>query len=133
VNPDQLIGVAIADINDDGKPDIITGGYSSSPRKMDGDKTVNDALGRLAWFEHPDDPYEPWIRHDFSRRIRAMFDKFIPVDMDGDGDMDFVTTRGNSFPYDGVLWLEQVRTQAPVRRFIPARTSESREMALPLD
>ncbi len=40
-----------------------------------------------------------------------MFDKFIPQDMDGDGDIDFATTRGNSSIYDGVLWLEQVRTE----------------------
>ncbi|MFC2112843.1 FG-GAP repeat domain-containing protein [Bacteroidota bacterium] len=131
ISPDQLMGVVIADINSDGNPDIMTGGYSSSPRKRDGDKTVNDALGRLAWFEHPGNAYDPWIRHDVSRRIRAMFDQFVPLDLDEDGDIDFVTTRGNSYPYDGVLWLEQVRSEEPLKRFIPARDSESREMGLP--
>ncbi len=131
VNPDQLIGIVIADINGDGNPDVMTGTYSSAPRNKDGEKTVNDVLGRLAWFEHPGNAYDVWIRHDFSRRIRGMFDKFIPVDLDKDGDMDFVTTRGNSYPYDGVLWLEQVRSAEPVNRFTPARESESREMGLP--
>ena len=131
VNPDQLIGIVVADINSDGNPDIMTGTYSSSSRTEDSKNTVNDVLGRLAWFENPGDAYDSWIRHDFSRRIRGMFDKFIPMDMDMDGDIDFVTTRGNSYPYDGVLWLEQVRSKEPLARFIPARDSDSREMGLP--
>ena len=62
-----------------------------------------------------------------------MYDKFIPLDLDRDGDTDFVTTRGNSFPYDGVIWLEQIRSEKPLQRFIPARASESRAMGLPED
>ena len=60
-----------------------------------------------------------------------MFDQFIPRDMDGDGDVDFVSTRGNSNPYDGVFWLEQVRTPSPVPSFQRARESDSAEMPLP--
>ena len=52
-------------------------------------------------------------------------------DLDGDGDVDFVGTRGNSLPYDGVYWLEQVRTKAPMSSFAPARESDSAEMPLP--
>lgn len=129
--PDQIIGLVVADINDDGEPDIMTGTYSGGPRNKEGTKTVDAILGRLAWFEHPKNPKDLWIRHDISRRLRGMFDKFIPIDLDKDGDMDFVTTRGNSYPYDGVLWLEQVRSSEPVVRFTPARKSESREMGLP--
>lgn len=131
VSPDHIIGIVIADINGDGDSDVMTGTYSASSRTEDSDKTVNDELGRLAWFEHPGNAYDTWIRHDFSRRIRGMYDKFIPMDMDLDGDIDFVTTRGNSFPYDGVLWLEQVRSKEALARFFPARESESREMGLP--
>ncbi|MCK4750408.1 MAG: VCBS repeat-containing protein, partial [Bacteroidales bacterium] len=130
--PDRLIGVVIADINGDGDPDVMTGGYSSSPRDRDSKKSIDDVLGRLAWFEHPGNAYDPWIRHDISRRVRGMFDKFIPVDLDQDGDLDMVSTRGNSYPYDGVFWLEQVRTQSPARRFTPARKAESKEVGLPL-
>ena len=130
-HPDHIIGLVLADIDGDGNPDVMTGTYSSSPRNKDGKKTVDDVLGRLAWFEHPLDVTDDWIRHDISRRIRGMFDKFIPIDLDKDGDMDFVTTRGNSYPYDGVLWLEQVHSVQPVARFTPARKSESREMGLP--
>ena len=46
-----------------------------------------------------------------------MFDKFLVRDMDGDGDVDLIGTRGNSIPYDGVSWLEQVRTAEPVLAF----------------
>jgi hypothetical protein len=60
-----------------------------------------------------------------------MFDQFVPIDLDGDGDLDFITTRGNSFPYDGVLWLEQVRTAKPVPSFQYAREAESSPMGLP--
>lgn len=60
-----------------------------------------------------------------------MFDKFIARDMDGDGDMDFVGTRGNSYPHDGVFWLEQVRSAAPQPAFQRARAIDSPEMPLP--
>lgn len=130
--PDMLIGVVLADINSDGNPDVMIGTYSGGPRDKDGeDKTVNDNMGRIVWFEHPGDPAGKWIRHDISRRIRGMFDQFVPIDLDKDGDIDFASTRGNSYPYDGVFWLEQVRTDEPTRRFTPARKEESREMGLP--
>lgn len=130
--PDRIIGITVADVNNDGYLDVMTGSYSGSSRNEDADDiTINDLLGRLAWFEHPGNENGSWTRHDFSRRIRGMYDKFIPIDLDKDGDMDFVTTRGNSYPYDGVLWLEQVRTKEPKPRFEPARKTESREMGLP--
>ena len=46
-------------------------------------------------------------------------------------DVDFVATRGNSGNFDGVFWLEQVRTKEPVRSFEPARASESVQLPLP--
>ena len=66
-----------------------------------------------------------------SRRKRGMFDKFIARDIDGDGDIDLLGTRGNSAPFDGVFWLEQQRTEEPSARFTPARQNESPEMPLP--
>ena len=129
--PDQLVGLVAADIDDDGDLDVMAGGYSRGPRDRDGDVTVNDPLGRLAWFVNPGDAAGEWVRHDFSRRKRGMFDKFVALDIDGDGDVDFASTRGNSVPYDGVFWLEQVRTTAPVPAFTRAREADSEEMGLP--
>lgn len=131
IDPDRLVGLATADINNDTRNDIITGGYSEGDRSTDGKVTINDALGRLAWFEQPEDPNELWIRHDISRRKRGMFDKFVCLDLDEDGDVDFLSTRGNSVPYDGVFWLEQVRTKEPTKSFERARISDSEEMSLP--
>ena len=95
------------------------------------DKTAASVAGRLGWFANPGDPTGEWTRHDVSRRVRGMFDEFIVLDMDQDGDSDLVATRGNSGRYDGVFWLEQVRTAEPRRSFFPARESESRHLPLP--
>ena len=129
--PDGLVGMEIADIDNDGDIDVMVGSYSRGSRTGDGDVDANDALGRLAWFENPGEAKSEWTRHDISRRKRGMFDKFIARDVDGDGDIDFLGTRGNSAPFDGVFWLEQVRSNEPRRNFQPARTQESDEIALP--
>jgi hypothetical protein len=60
-----------------------------------------------------------------------MFDMYVSRDLDGDGDMDLISTRGNSGEYDGVFWLEQVRSKMPSPSFIPARKVESRPLPLP--
>ncbi len=129
--PDLMTAIVVADIDSDGDPDVLSGSYSRGPRDRDGDVGLNTPLGRLGWFANPGSPGKPWVRHDISRRKRGMFDKFISRDLDGDGDIDFVGTRGNSDPYDGVFWLEQVRTVTPSRSFVPARTDESEEVSLP--
>jgi len=128
--PDQLVGFVAADIDDDGDSDVLAGGYSRGPRDRDSDVTEADPLGRLAWFANPGDGSSEWVRQDISRRKRGMFDQFVPLDMDGDGDVDFASTRGNSVPYDGVFWLEQVRTGMPIPAFERARDIDSQEMPL---
>jgi hypothetical protein len=50
--------------------------------------------------------------------------------MDGDGDVDFLGTRGNSGPYDGLFWLEQIRSNEPRPAFERARAVESPEVPL---
>ena len=129
--PDSMTGMEMADIDGDGDLDVIAGSYSRGPREGDGDVDKSDALGRIGWFENPGDPNGAWTRHDISRRKRGMYDKFIARDLDDDGDVDFVGTRGNSAPYDGVYWLEQVRSATPRPAFERARTEDSPEMPLP--
>jgi hypothetical protein len=129
--PDEVVGLSVADINGDGRPDVMTGGYSGGARNADADLNVNVAAGRLAWFENPGATASAWPRHDISRRRRGMFDKFVARDMDGDGDIDFATTRGNSTTFDGVFWLEQVRSPTPIPSFRRAREQDSPELGLP--
>ena len=50
---------------------------------------------------------------------------------DIDGDADVLGTRGNSEPYDGVIWLEQIRSSKPQQTFTPARIIDSQQLALP--
>lgn len=128
--PDALVGIAVADIDGDGDADVMTGGYSGGSRTADGAADPSQALGRLAWFENLGAGRD-WRRHDFSRRERGMFDKFVARDVDGDGDIDFLGTRGNSGEFDGVFWLEQLRTEAPAPSFRRARSSDSPELPLP--
>ncbi len=131
--PDNMVGFTFADIDGDGDLDVMSGAYSRSGRATDQDVEPDTPLGRLAWFENPGDPGQAdgeWIRHDISRRKRGMFDAFVARDLDGDGDLDFVGTRGNSAEFDGVFWLEQVRTQAPRPAFRQARAQESEQMPL---
>ena len=131
IPPEVLVGFVLADIDNDGDADLLAGAYSQGERAEDADTGAQAAGGRLAWFENPGDATGTWDRHDFSRRARGMFDKFIPRDMDGDGDIDFIGTRGNSVPYDGVYWIEQIRTDEPVASFAQARAEESVQRPLP--
>ena len=60
-----------------------------------------------------------------------MYDKWIPYDLDGDSDLDFIGTRGNSQPYDGVIWLEQLSSRNTQPVFSPARMVDSQSVPFP--
>jgi hypothetical protein len=134
IYPDHLVGITIADIDQDGALDVMTGGYSWGARDKDEAPDAAGRLGRIAWFANPGksgDAKQSWTRHDVSRRNRGMFDQFVALDLDSDGDLDFLTTRGNSEPYDGLLWLEQTRSAEAGPAFTQARKKESPEVPLP--
>jgi hypothetical protein len=133
IYPDHLVGIVAADIDQDGDSDLMTGAYSWGKRGQDDAPDQAGRLGRLAWFANPGNPGKAastWTRHDISRRNRGMFDQFVAVDLDADGDLDFLTTRGNSEPFDGLLWLEQTRSAEPAPSFTAARAKESPEVPL---
>lgn len=132
IAPDSVTGIELLDINGDGRLDAFTGGYSDGPRLTEPkDLNPQAECGRLVWFEQPVDPGKPWIRHDLSRRRRGMFDCFVQLDVNRDGLMDLVGTRGNSGVYDGVFWLEQGRSPVPAAHFERARAQDSPEIPIP--
>jgi len=122
IKPDQLVSVSLADIDSDGDFDAFVGSYSRGSRDKDDIDSSNKALGSVVWFEKTG---SGWEKNNVLRRKRGMYDKWIPIDLDKDGDLDFVGTRGNSKPFDGVIWLEQVRSKKPIPTFIQARIEDS--------
>jgi hypothetical protein len=130
--PDIFTGIAMADINGDGLSDVMAGGYSADPRDHDDPaSTRNSRVGRIAWFQQPQDLSQSWAPHNISRRVRGMYDAFYFLDVDGDGLDDVMSTRGNSGEYDGLFWLKQQRSQQPQPAFTPAREVDSRSLPLP--
>ena len=118
------MSVSIADIDGDGDNDILSGSYSLGSRDKDDDSDSNQSYGSVVWFEKVEDI---WIKHNILRRKRGMYDKWIPIDLDNDEDIDFVGTRGNSKPYDGVFWLEQ-KGRGFEKVFFPARKDDSQNI-----
>ena len=130
--PDVPTGIMLADINGDGLQDVFTGGYSDDPRDHDSPTaTRNSRTGRIVWYEQPGKPEDQWIEHNISRRVRGMYDAFAAVDIDRDGLLDVLYTRGNSGEYDGLYWLRQERSENPQAVFTPTRDNESRALPLP--
>ena len=85
-------GVAIADINGDHRPDLVT--TSESQREK-------DDMVAVSWKENSS---TGWIDHAISDQRGRKFDRIEMLDLDGDGDLDLITCEE---VHDlGVFWYE---------------------------
>jgi hypothetical protein len=82
--------VAAADIDGDGRPEILT---------------MSDR-NNLRWYKIPDDPRRPWTRHDIGPAVHAGLSV---GDLDGDGNLDVVRTNVwfQNVNGDGTRWVER--------------------------
>ncbi|WP_299397240.1 putative Ig domain-containing protein [uncultured Gelidibacter sp.] len=72
--------VQLADFNGDGRLDGVVGQLG-----LGGGQGSNE----FAWFEAPEDPTQPWIKHTLSDNVTGSLSVFA-IDIDFDGDMDIV-------------------------------------------
>jgi len=81
--------IVSADINRDGKPDIITMSDQNNVR----------------WYRIPEDPKGPWERHDVGPSVHAGLSV---GDIDGDGDIDILRSNVwfENAEGDGSRWIE---------------------------
>jgi hypothetical protein len=96
--------VTIGDINLDGKPDLV----------LTCEHAGEDAKGKsgVVWLSYDKSPFEAtWVRHEISGPQGTKYDLAPLMDIDGDGDLDVITTeehdnatRGNGGL--GVIWYE---------------------------
>ena len=114
IYPDHLVGIVAADIDQDGRTDLLTGAYSWGNRGKDEAPDEAGRLGRLAWFASPGDPAKAgstWMR---ARHLAAQSRHVRPV------------RRGRS----RLRWRSRLphhaREQRAVRRFAVARADSER-------
>jgi len=93
--PDTGTGkaVAVADINLDGKPDIVF--------------TCEHARGKsgVVWLSYRRSPFErQWQAHEISGPRGTKYDLVVPIDLDADGDLDILTCE--EAENLGVIWHE---------------------------
>jgi len=86
---DSIHDIVAADIDGDGRLEVVT---------------MSDR-NNLRWYKIPDDPEEPWIRHDIGPAVHA---GVAVGDIDGDGDLDVVRSDVwfENVNGDGTEWVQ---------------------------
>lgn len=87
--------LGFGDVNGDGLPDAATGA-KGGPQDKSGKGEW------FAWWEAPKDPSQVWKKHLIADNQPGATN-IHPADVDGDGDVDFVASRGHG---KGVVWFE---------------------------
>lgn len=120
-------GAAIADVNGDGRNDVALTRTWNPPAVL-----WTRLLGRerwgVAWLENGGDPsLQSWQLHDVSGPLGIKFDRLVLADLDGDGDLDALTTEekvggGRGL---GVVWYENPGRSERGRAKVQSRPSAS--------
>ncbi len=96
-------GVAIGDVDGDGRLDIVLSHASAQP-----------PLSGIVWLSYDGSVSDTaWSRHEISGPIGSKFDRLELLDVDGDGDLDAMTTEENSGEDSaglGFIWYENPGT-----------------------
>ena len=73
----STVAVAVADLNEDGRPDVIL--------------AFGESVGEMAWYEAPLDPEDgpSWVKHPIASPVDYVH-TFKLADIDGDGQLDIV-------------------------------------------
>ena len=92
-------GVRVGDINLDGQLDIVISCASAEA-----------PLSGMVWLEYANSVFDSdWIDHEISGPEGSKFDRIELIDLDGDGDLDAMTTEENFGPESlglGAIWYE---------------------------
>lgn len=86
--------LGVGDVNGDGRLDAATGAKGGPQATSPGEW--------FAWWEAPTSPEQAWTKHLISDQEPGATN-IHPADVNGDGTMDFVASRGHGI---GVVWFE---------------------------
>lgn len=84
-SPERPHYMDVADINQDGKPDVIV---------------AHSGGNDLSWYEHPPAMYGRWEKRSIANDLEGVTNA-VAADMDGDGRLDIVASNGHG---NGVNW-----------------------------